>query len=85
MREAGDPSCLGQAGRSSDHHHVPWHHHQHHTPTAAVTTRQAARNDTLDQILAGTAQDHEEGPTHFTYFNLVEKWYGGLEFRFKGL
>ena len=21
MREAGDPSCLGQAGRSSDHHH----------------------------------------------------------------
>ncbi|KAL5509635.1 hypothetical protein EMCRGX_G005035 [Ephydatia muelleri] len=33
VREAGDPSCLGQAGRSSDHHHVPWHHHQHHTPT----------------------------------------------------
>ena len=47
----------------SDHHHLPWHHHRHHTPIAAVTTRQAARNDPLDQILAGKTQDHEGGPS----------------------
>ena len=60
----GIPVALDKLhGRSSDHHHVPWHYHRHHTPTTAVSTRQAARNDPVDQILAEKAQDHEVGPS----------------------